>query len=388
MAPSSRGAHCDARAWGTPRRRPPPPIAPLPPPQNVLDLMRDPAAYVEYHREVQRNDYIRIGPWHGADRSRRVAFLFSFRGPSWFKKAVGTETVKVRDQHFLGWETAGGGAGDAAFDAAAPAPLTKATLDCAPRLWMPGGRSPIKIADVRFQVTPAVGGVLLEAVVTATANESLKWIPGIGAALERIMLHQCEHMASTFVEYAQRVARERHAGLPPQPPTGPLPPVTLPAPLRELRHRELSLPGTPTGGEDGEGGARPSFGSSPPLPAARRRSAEAGPHALAHAPSATETVYLDALDSGLASPAASPRGAVPAARSLDRPATKGGGDLALAAQMGLSLAPVRTTSPRVGEAAWLAARARKAARGTVASPGGGILARSLRRLACLAPSRE
>lgn len=344
--------------------------------------MRDPDAYVEYHREIQRNDFIRIGPWHGAARSRRVAFLFSFRGPSWFKKAVGTETVKVRDQHFLGWETQGGEAASAeAGDARPPARLTKATLDCAPRLWMPGGRSPIKIADVRFQVTPAEGGggVLLEAVVTATANESLKWIPGIGAALERIMLHQCEHMASTFVEYAQRVARERHAGLTPQPPTGPLPPITLPAPLRELRTRELSLPGTPVGGEDGGGEARRPSGS--PVPSV--------PSCLAHAPSATETIYLDALDSGLASPAASPRGLLPAARSLDRPAKKGGGgDVGLAASMGLSLAPVRTTSPKAGEAAWLAARARKvrAPRGASASPGG-MLARSLRRLACLAPTR-
>lgn len=388
----------------------------------MLDLLVDPATYVDYHREIQVNDHVRVGDWSPAPTSadppsapnapplpppplsRRVAFLVSFRAPAWFKKAVGTETVKVRDGHELTWERDGG-----VCDTAAP--LTRVVMRCAPRLWMPGGANEITIANVEFAVTPGVfreggspltpsHGVTLTATVSAAAADSLKWLPGLRAALERVMLYQCEHMASTFVDVAARVAREQWGGLRPVKPRaqGPLPPIPLPPPLRALRHRELSLPGTPTAG--GGGRRRSSVaGGSPDRRASARGAAVAPlpppPRRVSAAGSATETEFHDALDalslcgsqdggpgSPLGSVAASAPPALPtAAVSLSPSTLKAGG----AAELGITLPRVRTSpKTKVG-----ASGRKKGAAGALrtgpppAPPSAGSLTRSLRRFVCL-----
>ena len=385
----------------------------------MLDLLIDPATYTEYHREIQVNDHVRVGPWSPAPEtvqppsqpgapplpppplSRQLAFLVSFRAPAWFKKAVGTETVKVRDGHALAWEREGGSVCDTA------AALTRVTMRCAPRLWMPGGASEITIANVEFAVTPGVAGVdgvapltpshgvTLTATVSAAAADSLKWLPGLRAALERVMLYQCEHMASTFVEVAARVARETWGGLRPIKArvVGPLPAIPLPPPLRALRHRELSLPGTPSAAATNNGGRRRSsvFGASP-----EKRASAIGARRASAAGSVAETEFHDALDalsvassqdggpgSPLAPVAASPRGgaATPTADVTLRAASlKAGG----AAELGLSLPRVRT-SPKVRAACGRKGAAASLRAGGVQPPSAsqGLLSRSLRRLVCL-----
>lgn len=90
--------------------------------------------------------------------SRHVAFLVSFRAPSWFKKAVGTETVKVRDCHDL---VARVDRSPAAGPTGAPAPagaeagaprLETIIMRSQPRLWLPTAGTELKIAEITFDV--------------------------------------------------------------------------------------------------------------------------------------------------------------------------------------------------------------------------------------------
>ena len=108
----------------------------------------------------------------------------------------------------------------------AGAPLPRAAMRSAPLLWIPGDRDDLPIADVTFEAAavPDAGGkgpsVVFRATVICSAA-SLKWLWGVQGAVEKILLSQCETMASTFVAYIARRAAEG-AGATPVAPPGPV----------------------------------------------------------------------------------------------------------------------------------------------------------------------
>jgi len=150
------------------------------------------------------------------------------------------------------------------------------------------------------------------------------------------MLYQCEVMASSFIEWVSRRAREEYDGVEPtnpRPPAGPLPPISLPAPLRSLRNRQLSLPGEPSwdGGVHCGGAAGPIGGKAAVAAAAggeskanSRRSSRAGGAAAggtrsaasSRPTSAASAVFYDAMDSVPSSPLAVPTPETVAAAQL------------------------------------------------------------------------
>ena len=93
--------------------------------------------------------------------SRHVAFLVSFRAPAWFKKAVGTETVKVRDCHDLvarvdrspPAEQEGSASASSAPSSENEVPkLETIIMRSQPRLWLPTAGTELKIAEITFDV--------------------------------------------------------------------------------------------------------------------------------------------------------------------------------------------------------------------------------------------
>ena len=155
------------------------------------------------------------------------------------------------------------------------------------------------------------------------------------------MLFQCEVMASSFIEWVSRRAREEYDGVAPtkpKPPAGPLPPISLPPPLRSLRNRQLSLPGEPSwdGGVHCGGAAGPIGGAGGGKAVATatggggdgssantssRRSSRAGGTRSAAASRPTSAggdsvVFYDAMDSVPSSPLAVPTPETVAAAQL------------------------------------------------------------------------
>lgn len=145
------------------------------------------------------------------------------------------------------------------------------------------------------------------------------------------MLYQCEIMASSFIEWVSRRAREEYDGVAPtkpKPPAGPLPPISLPPPLRGLRNRQLSLPGEPSwdGGVQCGGAAGPIGGAGKASVAdgsansSRRSSRNGGGSRSAAASRPTsaggDSVFYDAMDSVPSSPLAVPTPETVAAAQL------------------------------------------------------------------------
>jgi len=367
--------------------------------------------------------------------SRHVAFLVSFRAPTWFKKAVGTETVKVRDCHDL---VARVDRSPAAGPTGAPAPagaeagaprLETIIMRSQPRLWLPTAGTELKIAEITFDVAvkpeddeeetddegefsrgvrpageEAGGGastsrskrrpvanntekptLVMRATVVACCD-SMKWLVGLKSTVvsrhlsvffsilrkrereeetknrrkqkkcsplssplfarsifflppppqkkklfqERIMLYQCEVMASSFIEWVSRRAREEYDGAAPtkpKPPAGPLPPISLPPPLRSLRSRQLSLPGEPSwdggvhcGGAAGPIGGKKAAAVEGGSSTSSRRGSRAGGSRSAAASRPTsaggDSVFYDAMDSVPSSPLAVPTPETVAAAQL------------------------------------------------------------------------
>ena len=233
-----------------PRRRP----SPWPRPsftQDILALYREGDTYVQYHREVNRNEHVRVSPWVGG--RRRVAFVVPLSAPALLTRALGTDKVKIRDFHVLEADACPAGKG-----------LSRLVMLSTPMLWMPGPGHDLHIATVRFVCVRGGGGegcggagddaprphVTLSATITATAD-ALKWlIGGLRSAVEGLLLRQCEGMARSFVDFTARraaaaaaAARSGGSVLPAALP--PLPPIALPPPLRPLAGRDISLPATP-----------------------------------------------------------------------------------------------------------------------------------------------
>ena len=366
--------------------------------------------------------------------SRHVAFLVSFRAPTWFKKAVGTETVKVRDCHDLVTRVdrspaAGPTCAPAPAGAEAGAPrLETIIMRSQPRLWLPTAGTELKIAEITFDVAvkpeddeeetddegefsrgvrpageEAGGGastsrskrrpvanntekptLVMRATVVACCD-SMKWLVGLKSTVvsrhlsvffhlekerkrrgdeestetekmltsllpplcsfhffsspppqkkklfqERIMLYQCEVMASSFIEWVSRRAREEYDGAAPtkpKPPAGPLPPISLPPPLRSLRSRQLSLPGEPSwdggvhcGGAAGPIGGKKAAAVEGGSSTSSRRGSRAGGSRSAAASRPTsaggDSVFYDAMDSVPSSPLAVPTPETVAAAQL------------------------------------------------------------------------
>lgn len=149
------------------------------------------------------------------------------------------------------------------------------------------------------------------------------------------MLYQCEIMASSFIEWVSRRAREEYDGVAPskpKPPAGPLPPISLPPPLRGLLNRQLSLPGEPSwdggvhcGGAAGPIGAgaggKASVGDGSSANSSRRSSRNGGGSRSANAASRPtsaggDSVFYDAMDSVPSSPLAVPTPETVAAAQL------------------------------------------------------------------------
>ena len=194
---------------------------------------------------------------------RRVAFVVPLAAPALLRRALGTDKVKIRDFHALDAEACareGGG-------------LSRLVMRSTPMLWMPGPGPDLHIATITFTVTRGEGGgggggggggaqaqgggggsgagpaeppfVTLGATVTATAD-ALKWlIGGLRGAVEGMLLHQCEGMASSFMAFTAARAAGLAAGRGAPPRLPPLPPIALPPPLRPLAGRDISLPATP-----------------------------------------------------------------------------------------------------------------------------------------------
>ena len=145
------------------------------------------------------------------------------------------------------------------------------------------------------------------------------------------MLYQCEVMASSFIEWVSRRAREEYDGVAPtkpKPPSGPLPPISLPPPLRSLRTRQLSLPGEPSwdggvhcGGAAGPIGGWKAVAVDGSSANNSRRSSRAGGGSRSTAASRPtsaggDSVFYDAMDSVPSSPLAVPTPETVAAAQL------------------------------------------------------------------------
>ena len=180
--------------------------------QEILGFFQRPENFVDYHRESNGNDHVRVGRWKpspanvaavesaaaalaeaGAEAkgsnkksvspppstaaaapaapvaapesfshpacaplSRHVAFLVSFRAPAWFKKAVGTETVKVRDSHDLvarvDRSTSASTIETTTSTSAEVPKLETIIMRSQPRLWLPTAGTELKIAEITFDV--------------------------------------------------------------------------------------------------------------------------------------------------------------------------------------------------------------------------------------------
>ena len=183
--------------------------------QEILGFFQKPQHFVDYHRESNGNDHARVGPWKpspasvaaveasaaalaeaaaeaagkGSKKSskaaaaaapstaaaaqgeggyshpaceplsRHVAFLVSFRAPAWFKKAVGTETVKVRDCHDLVARVDRSSIGSIETTSTSSTSTSEEVpkletiiMRSQPRLWLPTAGTELKIAEITFDV--------------------------------------------------------------------------------------------------------------------------------------------------------------------------------------------------------------------------------------------
>ncbi|KAK9836260.1 hypothetical protein WJX81_000302 [Elliptochloris bilobata] len=166
--------------------------------QEFCELFKRAETFYAYHWWLHKNENMRVGKWEGEDGlTRRMSFLVPYGAPRWFKRAVGTEVVKIRDTQCLEMEEAGGR-------------LVAMTMVSRPQLLVPGG-SYLPMGDVRFRVAAAdfagVPGCKVTTKVTCTA-EGLKWLWALRGAVERVMVAQCKEVAETFVAFCGRACRE------------------------------------------------------------------------------------------------------------------------------------------------------------------------------------
>eukprot|EP00884_Botryococcus_braunii_P009607 jgi/Botrbrau1/18648/Bobra.0367s0084.1 len=160
--------------------------------QDFCSLFEDPGTFTKYHNSVNGNPHVKIAEWENG--IRRVAFLCPYDAPTWLKRAIGTDVVKIRDYQEL----------QKNFDPET-SELTSLVMVSNPRLFIPGRKEDLQIATTLFTATRATlsdgrAGVKMAASVRCSAEE-LKYLWAFQGAIENVMMHKCKYIATSFLEF-------------------------------------------------------------------------------------------------------------------------------------------------------------------------------------------
>ncbi|CAL8470019.1 g9561 [Coccomyxa elongata] len=172
--------------------------------------LKDPEMYVRYHEEYNNNKRITISDWKVAQNvaEREVIFLMPLQAPSILKKTIGTDVVRVHDQHRVTAELEDGAPEDTDMETLPP--LQSVIFESKPAI-APKGQQDMPFAKVKFlftnMATPTGQCACKVSVDIACTAEAFPWLWALHSIIEKVMGAQCKRTADGLIEYWQRECR-------------------------------------------------------------------------------------------------------------------------------------------------------------------------------------
>ncbi|BDA44034.1 hypothetical protein COCOBI_05-2180 [Coccomyxa sp. Obi] len=172
--------------------------------------LKDPEMYVRYHEEYNNNKRITVSEWKVAQNvaERDVLFLMPLQAPSILKKTIGTDVVRVHDQHRVTAILEDGAPEDTDMEMLPP--LQTVIFESKPAI-APKGQQDMPFAKVKFLFTnmpkPTGQCTCKVSVDIACTAEAFPWLWALHSIIEKVMGAQCKRTADGLIEYWQRECR-------------------------------------------------------------------------------------------------------------------------------------------------------------------------------------